>query len=138
MQVFERIGLLRPLTIVWIIYGLVWITLEGAIWSVVLMAVLTTAVSILTLLQKRLGGKVLSRGKFVGITAVAGLTFGLGSALLTLLFMALKTGLHTHGPEFSQAEIEWIIHQIPLWTMAGLLLGLGTGLVIAGAAKTEN
>ena len=137
MQVFARIRVLRPLTILWVIYGLVWIVLEGAMWSVVLMAVLTTAVSILTFLQKRLSGKALSRGKFVGVTAVSGFIFGLGSALLTLLFMAVKTGLHAHGPEFSQAEIEWIIRQIPLWSTSGFLLGLGTGLVIAGVDNTE-
>lgn len=137
MQVFERIRLLRPLTILWVIYGLVWIVLEGALWSVTLMAVLTTAVSILTILQKQLGGKSFSRGKVVGITAVSGLAFGLVSALLTLFFMAVKTGLHAHGPEFSQAEIEWVINQIPLWTIAGLLLGLGIGLITVGSSVIE-
>ncbi len=137
MQVFERIWLLRPLTILWVVYGLVWIVLEGAMWSVVLMGVLTTAVFILHLLQKQLGRKSFSKGKVVVVTAVAGLAFGLGSALLTLLFMAVKTGLHAHGPEFSLAEIEWVINQIPLWIIVGLLLGLGVGLVVAGNSVTE-
>ena len=136
MQVFERIRVLRPLTILWAVYGLVWIVLEGAMWSVVVMGVLTTSVSILHIIQKQLSGKQVSKGKFLLITAVSGLCFGLGCGLLTLFFMAVKTGLHAHGPEFSQAELEWVLHQIPLWTLAGLLLGLGSGLVLVGQGAT--
>ena len=57
---------------------------------------------------------------------------GLGFGLLTLLIMAVKTGLHGHGPEFSPAEISWVIDQIPLWSLVGLLAGLGVGIVAIG------
>jgi hypothetical protein len=65
-------------------------------------------------------------------SAGLGLFIGLGSAFMTLILRAVKTGLHGHGPEFSQAEIEWVIGQIPLWTLAGLIAGLGLGLLSTG------
>ena len=135
MQVFDRIPFLRGLMVVWAGYGLVWIVLEGSLRAVMVMGVLSTAVSILYFWQKRLAGKVLSKKMFVLGTAVSGFAFGLGSAILGLIFMAVKTGLHAHGPEFSQAEIEWVIVQIPLWSAVGLLLGLGVGLLVVGTAE---
>ena len=135
MQVFDRIPFLRGLTIVWVGYGLVWIVLEGALWSVMLMGVLSTAVSILQFWQRRLAGQFISKCKIMIYTAVSGFAFGLGSAILALLFMAVKTGLHAHGPEFSQTEIAWMLNQIPLWSIVGSLLGLGSGLLVVGTVE---
>lgn len=137
MQVFDRIPFLRGLTIIGAVYGLLWIVLEGGLWSVVGMGVLSTAVSILHIWQRRLTSKLLSKKKFVLITAVSGLAFGFSSATLTLIFMAVKTGLHAHGSEFSQAELEWVIGQIPLWSVVGLLMGVGIGLLFVGNATSE-
>jgi NhaP-type Na+/H+ or K+/H+ antiporter len=55
----------------------------------------------------------------------------LGSSLLTLVFMAIKTGLHAHGPEFTLQEIQWVSQQTPLWAAVGLLIGLGLGMLTA-------
>ncbi len=132
MQIPHKLPGLKWLTAVVGVYGVIWIGLEGGLWRSVLLAVGVTAVSLLYLLQKYLGGRVLPMGKWLGVTAVSGLLLGLGSSLLTLLLMAVKTGLHGHGPEFSLAEIEWVINQIPLWTAVGLLIGLGIGMIGAG------
>jgi hypothetical protein len=72
------------------------------------------------------------------VTAVSGLALGAGSGLLSLLFMAVKTGLHAHGPEFSQAEIAWVWNGMLLWTTVGLLVGLGLGLIWAGMVETGD
>lgn len=74
-------------------------------------------------------------GAWLGVlvTAVSGGLFGVGSALLTFVFMAVKTGLHAHGPEFTQAEIVWVWDVAPLWTAVWLLVGLGIGLIWAGS-----
>jgi hypothetical protein len=95
------------------------------------MGVGVTAVSLIHLLQNKLGGQIVTLSKWLIATAVLGLLFGLGSGLLTLVFMAVKTGLHAHGPEFTIQQIRWVIQQIPLWTIAGLLAGLGLGLLTA-------
>jgi uncharacterized membrane protein len=120
---------LKGITAVYTLYLFFWITQEGSLVGVVVMGIGTTAVSLAYLAQHFLGGRVFSRKQWWGITAVCGLLFGLGSGLLTLLFMAVKTGLHAHGPEFTPPEVTWLLQQIPLWTAVGLLTGLGLGLV---------
>jgi hypothetical protein len=137
MQIPERVPGLKWLTAAWGVYGVVWIALEGVLWQTVLLAVGTTAVTLLSLIQKYLAGRTWSLGWWLAGTAVAGLTFGLFSGLLTLFFMALKTGLHAHGPEFTPAEIAWVLGQLRLWTAVGLLAGLGLGLLTWGLGRNR-
>lgn len=129
----QKIPGLRWLLIAWGVYTAVWIGREGALWQVVVMGVVTTILLLGHGWQRWLGGKRLGRGAGVLATAVSGLALGAGSGLLSLVFMAVKTGLHAHGPEFSQAEVGWLFAQLPLWTAVGLLVGLGLGLIWAGA-----
>lgn len=135
MNVPKKIPGLRWLTAVTGLYAVIWIGLEGSLWRATLLAVGLTAVSLLYLLQKYLGGKTLSPGGWLSVTAVMGLLFGSGSSLLTLILTAVKTGLHAHGPEFSPAEISWVLQQMPLWTAVGLLVGLGLGMIGLGRQK---
>ena len=134
----QRVPGLKLLLVVWGVYTAVWISLEGALWRVVIMGVVTTTVALAHLWQRFLGGKTMARGKGVLVTAVSGLVLGAGSSGLTLVFMAVKTGLHAHGPEFSAAEVAWIIGQLPLWTAVGLLVGLGLGLIWAGRLEIRD
>lgn len=136
MQIPERLPGLRPLLILVVVYGLVWIALEGNLYRVVALGVGVTAVALGTLVQRGWGGRTLAPRRLVALTAVVGALFGLGSGVLTLLFMALKTGLHAHGPEFTAAEIAWVWQQLPLWTAVGLLAGTGVGLLLWGTAET--
>jgi len=53
----------------------------------------------------------------------------------TLFLMALKTGIHAHGPEYTMAEVAWVWRQLPLWVAAGTLAGTGLALVAAGRAR---
>jgi hypothetical protein len=135
MQIPNRLPGWKGLTIIWGLYGLAWIALEGMLWRVVLMGFLTTAVLLAYLVQKYLAGRTLSSWQVAGLTAVLGLGLGLGGGLLTLVFMAVKTGLHAHGPEFSPEEISWVWQQIPIWKAVGLLAGLGIGLIITQSRK---
>ena len=68
----------------------------------------------------------------MALSAAVGLAYGVGLALLTLLLMAIKTGLHAHGPEYGGREIVWVWNQLPLWAGVGVLVGLGIGLLAAG------
>ncbi|MBX3055303.1 MAG: hypothetical protein KF770_02425 [Anaerolineae bacterium] len=135
MQIPAKLPGLKWLTIGWAVYGVVWIAPEGVLWQAVLLGGLTTAVLLGYLLQKVVGGRLVAGGWWLGGTAVTGALFGLLTGLLTLFFMALKTGLHAHGPEFSPAEINWVLAQMPLWTAVGLLTGAGLGLVGLGATS---
>ena len=123
---------LKWLTILMALYAAVWISLEGALWRATVMGVGVAAVSAGHLLRKYRQKRPLGEWHWLIAMAVTGLLIGLASGPLTLLFMSLKTGLHAHGPEFTPAEINWILQQIPVWTAAGLLAGLGLGLVFKG------
>ena len=120
---------LRWITAVYALYAFIWISLEGSLAGVLLMGVSTTAVLLLYLGQQFLGEYTFSVKQWLGITAVIGLLFGLGSGILTLLFMIIKTGLHAHGPEFTPPEVNWVMQQILWWAIVGLLAGLGLGMV---------
>ncbi|MCP4357517.1 MAG: hypothetical protein GY796_05795 [Chloroflexi bacterium] len=137
MLIPKRIPGWRGLLISWGVYGVMWIALEGWLWRAVLLGVLTTAVLLIYLLQKHLGGRRVGLKMWLAISAVLGLGFGLGSGLLTLVFMAVKTGLHAHGPEFTPSEIGWVMGQMGLWTAVGLLVGLGLGLLAWGVVSSQ-
>ena len=132
MQIPRKIPGLKPVLVLFAVYTAVWIALEGELWRVVVMGVGSTAVSLGYGWQKWLGGRLVDGWKWWGVTAVTGLLFGVGSGLLSLVFMAVKTGLHAHGPEFTPAEINWVLQQIPTWAVAGLLAGLGLALLTKG------
>ncbi len=129
MQVPVRIPVLRVVTVFLGLYFAVWVVLEGNLPQTVLLGGWTTAVFLVYGGQKRWGGQEVSAGWWVVGTAVCGTTWSVGTLLLTLFFMALKTGLHAHGPEFTPEQITWVIQQLPLWGVSGLLAGIGIGLL---------
>jgi hypothetical protein len=136
-QVPAKLPGLRAGLILLAVYLVVWIPLEGNLWRALLLGAWSCAVGLAHLIQRHLGGRTFSPWQWLGLWAGSGLLLGLGSGLLTLVAMAMKTGLHNHGPEFSRAEISWVIAQTPVWTVAGLLAGLAIGLLTAKwAART--
>ncbi len=68
---------------------------------------------------------------FLLLNTLLGLLAGAFAGPLSLFFMVLKTGLHAHGPEFTAAEINWVLQHIPFWGISGALGGLGIGLLLA-------
>jgi hypothetical protein len=130
MKIPPKFADFKLFVIIFSIYTAAWIALEGSLWRVVVMGVGSTAVALNFGWQKWLGGRFVKGWKWWGVTAVTGFLFGLGSGLLSLVFMAIKTGLHAHGPEFTPAEINWVWQQTPIWAAAGLLAGLGLAQII--------
>ena len=112
-------------------YALVWMALEGALWRDLILAAAVVALAVASLLLRFLGGRALSAGQWVAIAMVAGLIASVALPLVTLFLMALKTGLHAHGPEYTPQEIAWVWRQIPLWTLVGGIAGFGIGLLSA-------
>jgi hypothetical protein len=109
------------------LYGFIWIGLEGAIWQALLLAVGLVLSGELYLLERQLGGRHISGRRWLLYCALLGCFSGLACAILALALMAIKTGLHGHGPEFSAAEIEWLLAQIPLWMVSAMIAALGLG-----------
>jgi hypothetical protein len=133
-----RIPGLKVLTILFAVYVVIWMGLEGSLPQVILMAGGTTFLGGAYLFLRRYGGRWLSFRCWLITAAIWGGLMGLSCGLLALLFMAVKTGLHSHGPEFTPAEIDWVLKQLPIWSAAGLLAGLGLGLVALYASRNRQ
>ncbi len=138
MKIPNKLPALKLVTTLLAVYTAVWISLEGSLGRVSVMGVGVTLVAAGQLTQRYLGGRAVSVGAWMGITAVLGLLTGVISVGMTLVFMAVKTGLHAHGPEFTQAELNWVMQQLPLWGIVGLLLGTAVGLLAAGLSNSPN
>jgi len=62
--------------------------------------------------------------------SLVGALAGLAMVPVTVLLMALKTGLHGHGtPDFTIEQILSVTNRWYVWGSAGLLLGLISGLI---------
>ncbi len=107
----------------------IWSQLEAKLWQAVFIGVFAAAIALGRLIVRFLAGRELSIRQLVAIFLAAGLFLGLGSTLFTLAAMILKTGLHAHGPEFSQAELLWVTRQASIWSVAGMCGGLGAAML---------
>lgn len=135
MQLPTRLPGLRALTVLFAVYAVVWIVLEGSLFRAVLLASSSSVLAGLYLLQRWLAGRSLRLPLWLALSATLGVLIGFSSSVLTLVAMALKTGLHAHGPEFTTQQIDWVVAQIPWWTTAGLLAGVGLGFIAAAISK---
>jgi len=128
----RQIPYLRLLVLLWGAYAAVWLSLEGAPGRDLLLA--TWGVTLLALAggARVVGGRRLSAGQVVALAGAVGLAAGAAVVPATLAAMALKTGLHAHGPEYSAAQIAAVWAQWPLWLVAGGVAGVGLGLVALG------
>lgn len=126
---------LKAVTILVGVYGFLWLALEGNLTSDLMLASGILVIALGRAAMRYPGSRALSGGQAVGLAAGAGLAFGLGLPLLTLTLMALKTGLHAHGPEYSAAHLAWVWSQLPLGAVAGLAAGSGAGLLWVGLTR---
>ena len=138
MKLPVNIPRLRCFTIFWVAYMIFWMMLEGGLRATVAAAFLTVFTILGYLLKRIQSERLLSTRSWLLLVAALGAAVGLGGGVLTLVLMAIKTGLHAHGPEFSTAEVNWVLRQIPVWTAVGLLAGLGVGLLVMARDTREE
>ncbi len=131
MQIPRRVPGLNWLILLWGVAAVVWTILEGDLRRVILFGFLTTLTGLAYLIQRFAAGKQLSITRGLLFTALFGAALGAGTAIMTLFLMAVKTGLHAHGPEFTSNELVQVWQWAPLCGLAGLLAGLGLGLLLA-------
>lgn len=129
MQVPGDIPGFKLFTVLVSVYAVLWIALEGHLGRVILLGCAVSLWLLAVAVRRWLGGRWLSPALWVAVCGALGAITGFVSGMLTLLFMAVKTGLHAHGPEFSPVQIEWVIGQLPWWTSAGLLAGAGLAMI---------
>lgn len=137
MQIPARITGLRLLTILVAVTFFIWIPLEGSLTSATALAVGLALLSWGYWLQRR-SGHWLRPWQWALLLTCGGAYVGLATAVSVLLLLVLKTGLHAHGPELTPAEISWVIQRAPWWSGAGLLAGLGLGLLTAHSPPPDT
>lgn len=135
MEIPERVPGLKLATVLAAAYAVVWIALEGNLVRVTILGCATSLLLLGAVVQRWLAGRRLSPIAWLATCAALGAIVGFNSGIFTLLFMAVKTGLHAHGPEFSPVQINWLLQQLPWWTSGGLLAGLGVGVIFAVARQ---
>jgi hypothetical protein len=129
---------MKWLLLFWAAVMVVWAVLEGGLLLTVFAAFLTALLVLMQLFRRYFQHRQKSNRQFLFLAALAGAALGFGGGSLTIVLMAIKTGLHAHGPEFSTAELIWVLQQIPLWTVVGLLAGLGLGLLVKAGTSGED
>ena len=129
-----RVPYLPAATLLWGLYALMWLALEGNVARDGILAGWGLALLALWVAARRWGARSVSAGQVAALGAAAGLAWGAALGPAVLLLMAVKTGLHAHGPEYSAAQLAAVVGQWPLWIGAGALAGAGVGLLVVALA----
>lgn len=114
--------------IVYLVYFLVWTQFEGNITAVSILGG-GAAFLIGWTVWRRMRSTSLARTRLRAtiILALVGMICGVLTPLLILVGMALKMGLHNHGPEYSLAAVAGVVNAFMLTMAAGTLFGAGMG-----------
>ena len=108
----------------------IWLTLEDTqLLPIIMLSLLATSLWVLNPLLQRFSGKSIIPMKFVLVFAVLGALIGAGAVILTTIMMFLKTAWHSHlFPDYPAPMLLAMLERLPLWAVAGLLLGVSFGL----------
>lgn len=108
----------------------IWLTLEDTqLLPIILLSLLAISLWILNPLLQRFAGQSISPMKFILAIALLGMLIGAGTVILTTIMMFLKTAWHSHlFPDYPAPMMVAMLQRLPLWTVAGLLLGTSFGL----------
>ncbi len=123
----------KRLTLITILYGMftfVWLSAEDSIWLVSLLGLILALLLVVHGIY-RLQGRRLSPRLWIPGLVTSGAVTGAGAALCTALIMIMKTSLHGHlYPDYPFPLIAGIIARLPVWTLAGALVGMALALLI--------
>lgn len=124
------------LVLIWALVMVVWMILEGSLALTVFLGLFTSLLILIASIRKWFAERWPNWKYSVLVWGVLGLLLGIGTVLMTLTLMAVKTGIHAHGPEYSTGEITWVIDQILLWAVSGLIAGGGVGLLVKAVSRS--
>ncbi|MAU13073.1 MAG: hypothetical protein CL607_24865 [Anaerolineaceae bacterium] len=108
----------------------IWLTLEDTqLPPIILLSLLATSLWLLNPLLQRFASQAISPVKFILAIALLSALIGAGTVILTTIMMFLKTAWHSHlFPDYPAPMMFAMLQRLPLWTVAGLLLGTSFGL----------
>lgn len=77
------------------------------------------------------GGKTLTPAQSILTLALLGATSGLSASVWTALLMLFKNFRHAHiYPDYPLGMIGAILSRAPVWSLAGMLIGIGVVLMV--------
>jgi len=132
MRIPGRVPYLRVATLLWGLYALVWTALEASLARDALLAGWGLALLALAAAARRFGRRALPAGRVAAVGGAVGLAWGAALGPAVLLLMAVKTGLHGHGAEYSAAQVAAVVGQSVWWVGAGVVGGVGLALLALG------
>ena len=131
MTPFKDNSIAWPLILTFLII-MVWMPFEGMFRFVLTVGIGLTALWA-WVLHRRYKAQLLHRfsgpAALVGYWIVTGGLAGLAAPAVILGLMVLKTGIHSHGPEYLPQEIVWVWRQFWRWGGLGTIIGTGLGLL---------
>lgn len=124
----------RPLLLATGLYAVAFFLWLGVEDSTVLPAAVfggaAAALGLAHFLRIGYSGRGFTLAGWFALMASGGAAAGAASALVAVLFMAMKVSLHSHtGPDYSLEAVVGVLARAPQWGIAGLLCGLGLGLI---------
>ena len=137
MKIPHRVPHLWLAVLLWGLYALLWTRLEASLARDGLLAGWGLALLGVWLVARAFGGRALGAGQVAALGAAVGLAWGAALGPAVLLLMALKTGLHGHGPEYTAAQIGWVVAQWVWWVGAGGIAGVGLALLWLGWRRSH-
>jgi hypothetical protein len=117
------------------VYFLLWTQFEGNLRNVAILGTSAALLGAWTVWRRYLRSRTFSRRRFAVAMSLTGLFTGLAAPALALLGMAVKQGLHGHGPEYTTVQVTAVTQSF-LWAgVAGLLFGIAAGLLLPVSAE---
>ena len=108
----------------------VWLGLEDR--SLVIVALLGASLPAIFLahfLLRRFGGAALPLRKSMLLLSAGGLLVGSLGPLTTAVLMAVKVSLHSDPiPDYTPEAVLGVVARLPVWALAGLLVGVALAL----------
>jgi hypothetical protein len=126
------------LAVITLIYGMftfMWLSAEDSVW---LVSVLGAMMSVLSVLHGvfRLKRRTYPARLWVPGLILLGALSGAGSVVGTVILMVMKTSLHSHVfPDYPFPLIAGIVERVPVWTLAGALIGLALALLVYESSR---
>ena len=119
---------------------LVWLSLEdNGTLSVALLGTGATMLYTSIWLLRRIGGQVLPLRLWLPGLILCGGIVGALSTLTTTVLMFFKTGWHGHiFPDYPPPMLLAMLQRLPVWMLAGALLGLALALIKLSLAPPDT
>lgn len=131
-----------PVRFAWATTGLgwfIWLAYEDRSLSTVMaIAAMVCLAFALTWVSRWRGGKQTERRRWLLESMGIGLLTGALTAPAAIVLILIKTSLHAHGtPDFTAGDIAGVAQRLPVWALAGVLIGEALGLLGATLSRGE-